>query len=50
MTNLQLFIVGVAVTIPSAISVGVLIRAAVLDGREDDRFQAELAENNQDAE
>lgn len=50
MTNLQLFVVGVAVTVPSAIAIGGLIRAAILDGRENEQFQAEMAEDDSAAE
>ncbi len=43
MSNLGLFIAGVVVTIPVALGLAALIYAAVLDGRENDRIQAEGA-------
>ena len=41
MSNVWLFVVGVAVTIPVALGMGGLIYAAVCDGRENDRIQAD---------
>ena len=44
MSNLVLFFVGVAVTIPAAVGILGLILAAIADGRENDRIQARIAE------
>ncbi len=49
-SNLALFFVGVAVTIPAAVSIGGLILAAIADGRENDRIQAETAKDDGNAE
>ena len=43
MSDLALFLVGVAVTIPAAGGIVGLILAAIADGRENDRIQAESA-------
>ncbi len=43
MSNLALFITGVVATTPAAAGVYVLIRAAIADGRENDRIHAEIA-------
>jgi hypothetical protein len=50
MSDLQLFIVGVAVAIPAGASMIALILAAIADGRENERFQAEQAKKRGDAE
>jgi hypothetical protein len=44
MSDLSLFIIGVIFTIPAAAGVVGLLLAAVADGRENDRIQAQLAE------
>ena len=44
MSNLSLFITGVISSIPAGAGVYVLIRAAIADGRENDRIQAEIAQ------
>jgi hypothetical protein len=44
MSNLGLFITGVISSLPAAAGVFVLIRAAIADGRENDRVQAEITE------
>jgi len=49
-SNLALFIVGVAVTIPAAGGIVGLILAAVADGRENDRIQAQIAQSDGAAE
>lgn len=41
MSNTGLFIAGVVVTIPAALGMAALIYAAIVDGRENDRIQAE---------
>jgi hypothetical protein len=46
MSDLALFLVGVAVTIPAATGIIGLVLAAVADGRENDRIQAQIAEND----
>ena len=43
MSNVGLFITGVISSLPAAAAVYVLIRAAIADGRENDRIQAEIA-------
>lgn len=45
MSNVGLFIAGVAVTIPAAAGILGLILAAIADGHENDRVQARLAES-----
>ena len=42
MSNLGLFITGVIASTPAAGGVCVLIRAAIADGRENDRIHAEI--------
>ncbi len=49
-SNLALFFVGVAVTIPASIGIVGLILAAIADGRENDRIQAQIAKNDGNAE
>lgn len=44
MSNVGLFIIGVAITVPMAVTMFFLLRAAVADGRENDRIQAERAD------
>lgn len=41
MSNVGLFLAGVAITIPAALGIVGLIIAAVADGRENDRIQAQ---------
>ncbi len=41
MSNLGLFVVGLVLTIPAATGVVGLVLAAIADGRENDRIQAE---------
>jgi len=41
MSNVGLFIAGVAVTIPAAAGIIALILAAIADGRENDRIHAQ---------
>ena len=41
MSNVGLFLAGVAVTIPAALGIVLLIVAAFADGRENDRLHAE---------
>ena len=41
MSNTGLFIAGVVVTIPAALGMAALIYAAMVDGRENDKIQAE---------
>ncbi|MEI7761273.1 MAG: hypothetical protein WCJ67_10995 [Thermoleophilia bacterium] len=41
MSNAGLFLLGVAVTIPAAAGIAALIFAAMADGRENDRIQAQ---------
>ena len=41
MSNVGLFLAGVAVTIPAALGIVGLLFAAVADGRENDRIQAQ---------
>lgn len=41
MSDLALFLVGLAVTIPAAAGVIGLVLAAIADGRENDRIQAQ---------
>jgi hypothetical protein len=43
MSDLSLFLVGIAVTIPAALGIVGLLLAAVADGRENDRIHAEIA-------
>ena len=43
MSNLALFLIGVAVTIPVAAGVTGLVLAAIADGRANERIQAERA-------
>jgi hypothetical protein len=50
MSNLQLFIVGVVVAIPTAASMAALILAAIADGRDNDRIQAQKAKKRDDAD
>jgi hypothetical protein len=50
MTNLQLFIVGVVVAIPTAASMVALVLAAIADGRRNERAQAQRAMTNADNE
>jgi hypothetical protein len=50
MSNLALFLVGVAVTIPASLGIVGLILAAIADGRENDRMQAQIATDNAHAE
>jgi hypothetical protein len=45
MSNLGLFIAGVAVMIPAAAGVVGLLLAAVADGRENDRIQAQQSQD-----
>jgi hypothetical protein len=45
MSNVGLFIAGVAVTIPAAAGIVGLLLAAVADGRENDRIQAQLSQD-----
>ena len=40
-SNVGLFLLGVAVTIPAAAGIAALIFAAMADGRENDRIQAQ---------
>ena len=49
MSNLQLFVVGVVVAIPAAASMVALVLAAIADGREDDRNQAQRVKKRNDA-
>ncbi len=41
MSNLQLFVIGVLVTIPASITIGVLVFAAIADGREIEQMKAQ---------
>lgn len=50
MSNLQLFVVGVVVAIPTAASMVALVLAAIADGREDDRNQAQRVKKRNDAD
>lgn len=43
MSNLALFLVGLAVTIPAAAGIVGLVLAAIADGRENDRIEAQHA-------
>lgn len=43
MSNLALFLVGLAVSVPAAAGIVGLVVAAVADGRENDRIQAQRA-------
>ena len=43
MSDLSLFLVGLLVTIPAAGGITALVLAAIADGRENDRIQAEIA-------
>jgi hypothetical protein len=43
MSDVGLFIAGVLVTIPAAAGIVGLLWAAIADGRENDRIQAQLA-------
>lgn len=43
MSDVSLFIIGLAVTIPAAAGIVGLLLAAIADGRENDRIQAQLA-------
>ena len=47
MSDLELFLVGVAVTIPAAIAILGLVLAAVADGRDNDRIQAQTANDGE---
>lgn len=47
MSDLSLFIMGLAVTIPAAAGIVGLLLAAIADGRENDRIQAQLARDAQ---
>ena len=49
MSDLGLFLVGVAVTIPAAIGILGLVLAAIADGRENDRIQAQIANDGEPA-
>jgi hypothetical protein len=49
MSDLGLFLVGVAVTIPAAIAIVGLVLAAIADGRENDRMQAQIAQDDKPA-
>ena len=46
MSNVGLFIAGVLITIPAFLGIVGLIIAAVADGRENDRLQAEREAND----
>lgn len=46
MSNLGLFISGVISSIPATAGVYMLIRAAIADGRENDRIQAEIVQRD----
>jgi hypothetical protein len=46
MNNVWLFVVGVAVTIPAAAGILGLVLAAIADGRENDRIQAQQSPNH----
>jgi hypothetical protein len=50
MTDLQLFVVGVVVAIPTTASMVALVLAAIADGRRNDRAQARRAKRNADNE
>jgi hypothetical protein len=50
MSDLQLFVVGVVVAIPAGASMIALVLAAIADGRENERFQAQQAKQRGDAE
>lgn len=41
MSNLALFSIGLALTIPAAVGIVGLVLAAIADGRENDRIQAQ---------
>ena len=43
MSNLALFLVGLVLTIPAAAGIIGLVLAAIADGRENDRIQAQRA-------
>jgi hypothetical protein len=45
-SSLELFVVGVAVTIPAAISIVAIVLAAIADGRENERMQAQIRAQN----
>ncbi len=40
MSNLTLFAIGVLISIPTTITIGVLVYAAIADGRDHDRLRA----------
>lgn len=45
MSDVSLFIIGLAVTIPAAAGIVGLLLAAIADGRENDRVQAQLSQD-----
>ncbi len=45
----KLFLIGVAVTVPAAIAIVVLVLAAIADGRDNDRLQARIAQEDEAA-
>lgn len=45
MSDVSLFITGLAVMIPAAAGIVGLLLAAIADGRENDRIQAQLAQD-----
>jgi hypothetical protein len=45
MSDVSLFIAGLAVMIPAAAGIVGLLLAAIADGRENDRIQAQLAQD-----
>jgi hypothetical protein len=47
MSNVGLFIIGSIITIPVAGGLYGLLRAALIDGRENDRVQAEAEDRNE---
>ncbi len=49
MSNVALFFVGVAVTIPAAAGILGLVLAAIADGRENDRIQAQRSPSHKSA-
>ncbi len=47
MSDVGLFIFGVLITIPAAAGIVILLYAAVLDGRENEKIQAQRADTTQ---
>lgn len=50
MSNVGLFLAGVAITIPAALGIVGLLIAAVADGRENDRIHAQQAHAQQESD